>query len=257
MSYDFPLVCFTVFSQLAVGISIFLCWNMFAGRETDQGSVTKAWVWTFCFGAFALLASLFHLGHPFEAYKALFNLGDSWLSLEGLLFACFCALALIMTFWHSRFIALVTALCGCAGLVAQGLTYAPPSMPAINNVFPLALFVFSAFAMGACCERIMSSEKENYFARPCIVTVTVILLLAPAMWAAGTETMRASCLLWISSPFFWLGIVLLLCAFWTSYWPKSGALWQTISLVFGLFLTRMVFFADTVHTASNIGLPYN
>lgn len=257
MTFDFPLVVFTVFSQLGVGLAIFLCWNMFAKKDDSRHSISKAWLWCCCISVFALLASFFHLGHPFAAWKALLNLGVSWLSLEGLLFGCFCGLAFICIFWHARFMALLTAAVGVAALVSQGITYAPPSMPAINNAFPLVLFLFSAFAMGACCERLMLGGKSVFITRPLTLVLLVILLMAPVFWAAGSATMQLTTADWIASPLFWIGAACILAAIIISFIPKMPGFWQLASLVCGLFLTRMVFFADTIHTAANLGLPYN
>lgn len=45
MSYEFPLVFFTVLSQLAAGLAIFLCWNMWITNEAENANLSrKAWL---------------------------------------------------------------------------------------------------------------------------------------------------------------------------------------------------------------------
>ena len=97
MSFEFPLVIFTVFTQLGVGVALFAWWDMLVTPEEAHTKTVRMRVWFCAFVAsfVGLAASLFHLGHPLAAYKALYNLGDSWLSREGLIFGCFCGLAFI------------------------------------------------------------------------------------------------------------------------------------------------------------------
>ncbi len=259
MSYEFPLVIFTVFTQLGVGIALYSCCNGFSavsGEEKDPAH-TRAWFCAFFASFVGLLASFFHLGHPFAAYKALNNLGDSWLSREALILGCFCALALCNVFCRSKGLMLVTAIVGLMGLVAQGMTYAAPSMPTINNAFPMALFVFSALALGAFHSAVLFSPRYFAFGRPALLVLLAILLLAPTLWLSGTATMQESATLWLSSKLYWLGLILMGLAFAATFCSKVPGKLKLISLLVGIFLTRMVFFADTVHTASNLGLPFN
>lgn len=259
MNFEFPLVFFTIFSQLAVGITIFAAWSMFRGGALagrDEG-ILLPWLCAFVASVVAIVASLFHLGHPFSAYRALSNLGESWLSREVLLFGIFCVLALINVFRRYKGVVLLTAIIGVFGVFAQGFTYAAPAIPAIDNAFPLALFLLSALVLGSFHE--MAATDDNLFRIGRISTAMVItvLLLAPAIWLSGTATMRESAVLWFSSPVFWIGIILLILGFCMSFCARVSAKLRLVSLLVGLFLTRMTFFADTVHTAKNMGLPFN
>lgn len=86
MTAEWPLIAFTVLSQLAAGLAVFLA---LPGRPASR----TGWLSVFVVGAAGLLASLFHLGQPLRAASALNGLGTSWLSAEGLLFGVFTALA--------------------------------------------------------------------------------------------------------------------------------------------------------------------
>ncbi|MBD5608591.1 MAG: dimethyl sulfoxide reductase anchor subunit, partial [Desulfovibrio sp.] len=118
MSFEFPLVFFTVLTQLAAGLAIYLCWQMWIKPDLDENKAWKqAWLWTAGVSVVGLIASLCHLGQPFSAYRALSNLSASSLSWEVLAFCCFTALAFLCYFWRSRALALLTALFGALGLV--------------------------------------------------------------------------------------------------------------------------------------------
>ena len=195
--------------------------------------------------------------HPFQAYKALYNLGDSWLSWEGLGFACFCLLALATYFRPSPPLAALTVLAGAIGLVAQGLVYGQPSMPAIDNALPMALFWLSAIAMGGCCQRTLKPESGPAASRLCTLALWIALLAGPAVWVSGSATMRESARLWLASPVFWIGMPLIAAAFAASWLAAKKWSWQLAALICAVFLTRMTFFADTAHTAANLGLPFN
>lgn len=258
MSFEFPLVFFTVLTQLAAGLAICLCWQTWI--KPDQGedkSFRQAWLWTAGVSAVGLIASLCHLGQPFSAYRALANLSASSLSWEVLAFCCFTALAFLCYFCRSRALALLTALVGALGLVTQGMTYASPSMPAINNVAPMAIFWLSALALGGSSLTLIMTKESSLAARIAMGALIVVLLLAPSIWLSGTATMRESGLMWFESGGFWCGVALLFLAFVATWFDKGGKILRFASLFCGVLLTRMIFFADTVHTASNLGLPFN
>lgn len=259
MSFEFPLVFFTVLTQLGAGASMFLCWHVFTNSDPDNmPAIKQGWICITVISCIGVIASFFHLGHPFAAYKALYNLGASWLSWEGLAFACFCLLAFINIFCRSKFLSLITALLGAFGLFAQGMTYSPPSIPALNNLMPMAIFWLSALAMGSCAMAAHLGYSNERLIRLFMLALLVILLAGPAIWISGTPTMRESSALWASSFWFWAGIVLVGAAF-AATWlhPKKNPKLQMICLLCGIICTRMVFFADTAHTAANLGLPFN
>ncbi|MDE5831752.1 MAG: dimethyl sulfoxide reductase anchor subunit [Desulfovibrio sp.] len=257
MSFEFPLVFFTVLTQLACGMAIFLCWRMWINPDSDDLPKRRAWLWTGGVAAVGLIASLCHLGQPFQAYMALINLGASSLSWEVLAFSCFTALAFLVYFVYSRALALLAAIIGAVGLFTQGLTYAPPSMPAINNVFPMVVFWLSAIALGASSLTLIRSAEYNLAGRLAMCALIAVLLIAPSIWLSGSTTMRETGLLWLKSGGFWCGAVLILLAFVATWFDKGGKILRFASLFCGVFLTRMIFFSGTVHTASNMGLPFN
>lgn len=258
MSFEFPLVFFTVLTQLGTGMAIFLCWHLYAAREEERAKIKKAWICISAVSCLGLILSLFHLGHPLDAYKALYNLGDSWLSREGLGFACFCLLAVLNIFCLSKALALATALAGAFSLFAQGMTYSPPSIPALHNALPMAIFWLSALALGGCAIAAHLQERQANITRFFVLALLIVLLAGPAIWISGTATMRESSLLWAASPWFWAGILLIagsLAMSWLS--ARVNLKIPALCLLCGIICTRLAFFADSVHTATNLGLPFN
>src|SRR4051794_11021002 len=86
---EMPLVVFTVLSQLAVGgiITLWvLSWKNGRMKEKTGSNIAAALT---IITALSLGVSVFHLGHPFAAYRALTHLRTSWLSREVLIFSLF------------------------------------------------------------------------------------------------------------------------------------------------------------------------
>jgi len=263
MSYEFSLVLFTTLTQFAVGLAVFSAWkNHPCTRTSNEKNINRSdsrrkdWEAVFILASVGLVASLFHLAQPLRAFEALSHLGNSWLSREALLFTIFTALALLNVYKENRILAVVTAFTGVAGIVAQGFTYAPAAMPAINNAAPLLLFFLSSLALGAAAGQLNGSQTFTTILATACVCLVVILLLIPCLWTSGNAVMQATAELWLQSLMFWLGVLLILTTFFLSIRSSQYKVTPLIILFCGIFLTRLVFFGGTVHTAANLGMPY-
>lgn len=253
MHYEFPLVFFTVLTQLAAGLTLAAAWQEWQpagrhGEEEHQG----LWRTAFAAAAVGLLASFFHLADPLRAFTALNNLGHSWLSREGLVFGLFALLLLTRCFVSSRLLSLLAALAGILGVVMQGLTYAPVSMPAINNSLPFFLFALTALSLGTTCSRMHSLLGLQ---RLSLCGLLLLLLVVPCLWTSGNALMQATASAWKGSAPFWGGVLLLLLGLALSFLRRPATV-QTAVVLVGIILTRMTFFGETLHTASNIGKPF-
>lgn len=89
-----PLVVMLVLTQLSVGA---FAWGIALERFVDQEFSTAVRpvqaVMALVFGLLALTASVFHLGRPRFAFRAVLGLRHSWLSREIVVFGLFAALA--------------------------------------------------------------------------------------------------------------------------------------------------------------------
>ncbi len=157
----YSLIFMTVLTQLAAGGFLTLWLGTLASRALASLSPFEKFL---PFGAcgmlvvtgLALSASLFHLGRPIYAYKALRMWKRSWLSREVLLFSLFsiaggvyAALLLATHFlglrsptWLSMSLGGGVALLGAGGIFASARIYMVPARPAWNSVrTPLRFFL--------------------------------------------------------------------------------------------------------------------
>ncbi len=96
-----PLIVMLVLIQMSVGIYLF--GSALNHLESGTGSTSFQW-WQSVFGLticnIALLSSLFHLGRPHLAFRAVIGLKHSWLSREIVVFSLFAFLASLFTAYH-------------------------------------------------------------------------------------------------------------------------------------------------------------
>ena len=84
---DWALIAFTILAQMSIGAFLVLGVVHFfamrkAGMEEADRLSDRALLAIGPLMVLSLLASLFHLGNPLNAYRAVTNLGSSWLSRE-------------------------------------------------------------------------------------------------------------------------------------------------------------------------------
>jgi len=158
------VIAFTVFSGLGFGL---LAW---LGLGLPDVYGWTAFVWFFAGYALAvggLLASVFHLGNPRNAYKAFSQWRSSWLSREGVLsvaaLVTLAASAIARVFFETPLTAFgwIAAILCIATVFSTSMIYAQlKTVPRWNMPATPVVFVLSAVAGGA-------------------------LLVAPAVWATG------------------------------------------------------------------------
>jgi anaerobic dimethyl sulfoxide reductase subunit C (anchor subunit) len=118
--------------------------------------------------AMGLLASIYHLGHPLSAWKSLFNLGGSRLSLEVLLTLMFILAALVYsyTWWgnkteHRFAIGAVTSLLGLAAVASSAVIYLIPTQPAWNSGWIPVSFLGTTLLLGGVASATVSSLQGS------------------------------------------------------------------------------------------------
>ncbi|MCO5384918.1 MAG: dimethyl sulfoxide reductase anchor subunit [Desulfosporosinus sp.] len=176
--WEWPLILFTVLGQIAIGIIVMLWWLDCDHNQLDNQLFKQGVYVSGALLVLALLASLFHLGHPEAAYRALAHLGSSWLSREILLFLL-TFLAWINLFGMSRrqrssraigagattittaeiaaggqsgnrSLGLgITSVLGLLGIASSAMIYVLPRVPAWNNVGPVLFFLLTTGLLGA------------------------------------------------------------------------------------------------------------
>lgn len=186
-----PLIFLLTLTQLSVGgfAALWLCDAVSIllpslGRfEHHMGVIAAGMLFV---AMLALNASIFHLGRPIHAWKALRMWRRSWLSREVLLFSVFSGLASLYSgLWLDRIylgvfsfpaparIALgsLVVLSGLAGVLSSGFIYMVPARPAWNTPKTLLRFLMTSFILGPLfatslllgCEHYRPSGAHNAF----------------------------------------------------------------------------------------------
>ncbi|MBU2603108.1 MAG: dimethyl sulfoxide reductase anchor subunit [Actinobacteria bacterium] len=263
---ELPLVFFTLFTQTAVGLVLLAAVRSWVVAEGPDPRVRVEWSVVLGLLAVGVVAAFFHLGQPLGVFRMVSNLGAAWLSREILLFAAFgvvAAAAAAAAYRGSprRWLVQVAAALGLLALVATGMTYAAPGMPALHNGIPLVSFGLTAVILGAAVGTYFAPEEMQRrlasIVSHALVAALLVYLVVPFVWLGGDAVMRATGQAFLSSPLYWahvvLGLGLPLGVVWRT---QRIPAWLPVLLVLGELAGRVVFFGLVATSAGNIGLPY-
>lgn len=165
---EWALIVFTIVMQMAVGSFVILGGvHYFAQRKSGIEEADKlsdrALLAIGPVVVLGLIVTLFHLGNPLNAPRAISNLGTSWLSREIALALLFVIGGAVFAFMQWRKIAtpvlrnvlaLVVAAVGLVLVYAMASIYRLPTIPAWDNIatpltFYITTFLLGSLAMGA------------------------------------------------------------------------------------------------------------
>ena len=162
--HNWSLVCFTLFTQSAIG----LVWVSVTGRWFGGGTRADFSIWPMSIAlsltGLGLYAALAHLAKPRLAPKALRNLTTSWLSREVLLVQAFAgtvALSILISLLNasSGLLILEAAACllGGAALFAMTRVYLLKTVPVWNSPATLLEFAGSAMLLGGALGAVLTA----------------------------------------------------------------------------------------------------
>lgn len=251
--YELPLVFFTVFSQMSVGIAVLLtCKQLWRAEITSRSD----WFIVGALLACASVAAVLHLAHPLRAYNSLFNLSQAWLSREILMATVYGAsVAAAFLTNGSRITAILASVTGLLLVGVQGMTYAATAMAAVSGGITLIMFILTTWVMG-CAFIPLLKRATGYKSglRQGIITFIAIQVAAPLIWLTGGTVMYRTGIAWLTSPLFIVGLLCLLTAY---FWPSRQNVKGIFLLVLGgVLMSRLVFFGETISLADNIGSLY-
>ncbi len=157
---EWSLVAFTLLGQLAAGLSMSLAAvHWWFSKSSDAAALDRVEQLGLPLVAVLLLAamtlSLLHLGSPRGAWRALANMGSSWLSKEIFLAFVFLAAALLAAYAHSfrpahQSIALLaSALFGLLFVFGMARVYMLRTVPAWNRPSTVLSFLGTSLVLGA------------------------------------------------------------------------------------------------------------
>ena len=150
------LVLFTLASELACGLALAAALLDVFGRGPEAAAVgRKLALAAFPVAVAAMAASLFHLGRPLSAWRAVLNWKTSPLSAEILFFAPFLGASFLYAIvWFlrrtilRRTLGVLTAGLGVAAVVASSLVYLIPGREPWNSGWVPLSFFGSALILG-------------------------------------------------------------------------------------------------------------
>jgi anaerobic dimethyl sulfoxide reductase subunit C (anchor subunit) len=165
---EWALIAFTILSQMSVGAFVVLgLVHFFAARQAGEAEADRlsdrALLAIGPVIVLALVVSLFHLGNPLNAYRAVTNVGQSWLSREILTSVVFAGLGALFALMQWRKWASFAVRTGVAGVAAlaglflvfsMAMVYQLPLQPTWNTIgTPVAFFtttlLLGVLALGA------------------------------------------------------------------------------------------------------------
>jgi DMSO reductase anchor subunit len=161
----------------------------------------------------------------------------------------------------SKWLITATAIAGALALLAMSMTYAPPSMPAIDNYLPLVFFGLTTLILGAAIASYFVPEEQQHWLTIVLAisltTALVVTLLVPTIWISGDKVMQMTGQLHLASPLYWIhlgvGLALPLAVL---AWARRIPVWLPPLLFIGEFSGRIIFFSLVLSSAVNLGGLY-
>jgi anaerobic dimethyl sulfoxide reductase subunit C (anchor subunit) len=272
-TWEWPLIIFTVLSQTSIGVLLALWWLDRSPLDTDL--FKKATLISGILLALALIVSLFDLGHPELAFRAVEHLGSSWLSREIVLFSlAFVAwLYLCLQVYpfnnirlpkcNRRLAAGIAGILGLAGVLSSAMIYALPRVPSWDGVQTPLFFLLTAGLLGALTILVLGRQSLTpgqvvgllYWVAACIGISLVSFVLYLSMLDAANPEDLATFQYLCSSPLFWIRVVtnwlLPIILLWPALKSKKASspnLFLSLLVVSGIgeLLGRALFYVSAV-----------
>ena len=209
MAGEWALVAFTIAGQLAVGIYVFIGGPLFLGAAVPGAATggARLAVILAVLGCLAVATglSLFHLHHPFRAYKVFSNLGTSWLSREIFFEFLFLGITGLLGFreWRgtggaglAKTLFVSGGLAGGLFILAMSRLYMLPAVAPWNHAYTPLSFCLSSLVLGSLASALffgLSAERPGFYPiLPALSLVSVGACLAnAALLAPGRGTFGA------------------------------------------------------------------
>jgi len=202
--HEWALVTFTILAQMSVGAFIVLgVLHWFAvrkaGLEQADRLADHALLAIGPVLVLGMVASTLHLGTPQIAYRAIANLGSSWLSREIFLGTLFAGAGAVFAFMQWRKlasatvrngVALVAAAIGVALVFSMGRVYLLRTVPIWNTVFTPVMFFVTTFLLGSMAIGAAFVATYQYLQRrdPGNMEVQAALVRGSLRWIAIVST---------------------------------------------------------------------
>lgn len=275
MGEEWSLVLFTLLAQTSIGMMIVSQLSPAVDNRTAKVAIQ----WAIGIMAISLLVSLTHLGDPFGAYRALFNVGSSWLSREILFASGYFGATVLLYLSVAKGgslrspLGIIASLCGVLTIISMSFLYAQTSIHAWGTAYTHLTFYGAAAVLGSLAFSTIAirvqpdSEVKLYqltFSIAAVGAGIQVLSLAPylAALAAGTMPMQATAkllyhsggILAASQALLAVGAFGFTFMAWNAYptrGNKAASQWvygALAAVIVGELASRYLFYATGVHT---------
>lgn len=195
---EWALIAFTILAQMAVGSFLILgLVHFFAARKSGMAEADRlsdrALITIGPLMVLALIVSLFHLGNPLNAYRAVGHVASSWLSREILCSVLFTVVGAVFAFvqWRKlttftvrNIIAWLAAIVGLVLVFAMSQVYRLPTQPAWDTLATPISFFVTTLLLGSLAIGVAFVANYAYIQRknPESVTTQGVLLRNALRW---------------------------------------------------------------------------
>ena len=266
MEHTITLVIFTFLSQLVIGgfASLFII-ETYKEKISIRSSFISLMI-ILVISVVAVIVSVFHLGHPFAAYKAILNFADSWLSREIVFFSLFILFVFIYAFLvktrkMKQIIGWLAVIIGVTTIASSAMIYTIPAVPGWNNGMTLAAFFVTSLLVGPIFIQLLLSVLEGKLADFSLYTAVVAAIaivlnvMNVSIMTGGFAEAVETAALQTASPLFWMKIILLVFGFSIagySIMNKKSYSFNSVSIIFfgfviAEFIGRMLFYSSGIH----------
>lgn len=250
MITNWPLVFFTVFSQLGAGLALFSWWK----DIRDAAHCSRGWQVSSSASAIAVIASL---------------IAFSGLASGFMLAAQLCCLILTLSAAGAlrkyAICGFIASLAGACCVMAQAAAAIPGSVASLSGIFPLLLFPLCTIVLGAAFSQLKQMGEPDNDAvrygrfyiplRICLWIMLIITAIAPCM-AWEDPFMRKSAIIWMQTQLYWMGVIFSGVVIGLSHMGRITLLLQAIVAFISIFGLRTAFYADGVHGIIDMSTLY-
>lgn len=182
---EWSLILFTICMQAAIGAYLWV--TIVKWKQQDQ-DFSKLNIVIAALAALAMIVALLHLGTPTSAFRALSNIGSSWLSRENFFGGAFFGLAVVTLLLemknvnHSttKVVRLLTGVVGILAVFSMSMLYMNSVMPAWNHYQTLIDFCATTVVLGGILTIVMARKQVEEH----VVKIAIAMALAVFIHAA-------------------------------------------------------------------------
>lgn len=249
MITNWPLVFFTVFSQLGTGLAFFAWWKDHHGSSPSA----RTWQSSAVSAAVAVAASLVAFGGAGEGVMLAAQIG--------------CALLLVfaLSAMKCSVCGLLAWLAGACCVMSEAVAAIPGEVGSTSGLFPLLLFPLCTIILGAVFAQLKQMGEPDDPAvrygrfylplRVCLWIMLVITAVAPCM-AWDDPFMRKSAIIWMQTQLYWMGVIFSGVVIGLSHMGRITLLVQAIVAFVSIIGLRTAFYADGIHGIIDMSTLY-